>query len=292
MAASREEDMVDGDGGYISDESDFYGTTHCGGRGPVAEPSTGGEDEQEALERRARSFDPVAESASRVDLTAVALSKIRAREARPDPNPEEAYNPWEGEPRCARQLGESVDAFLERLPPRTTPIREVGPFIYIANPYSDRRATDPDLAGYKEAARGILDGLSAHIASVRSSHRDATENVIFRRTGARRAAARDELLEAARAHGVTSGTWMLFPIGEDVDRVWRVVAEGTVEGSLGYAAKVAADEGNSDRGGRLIGVYTEDFSDREDVGRVLRALVDKGLVSRKGSSGIYYKPGK
>lgn len=105
--------------------------------------------------------------------------------------------------------------------------------------------------------------------------------------------AEEALLKIAKEYGVTSGKWMFFPLPEDVDRVWTIVAEGTARGELGSMAKVAADEGKGDRVGRLICVYTRDFSDQEDVKRVLLGLVDKGLVDYgRGARGIYYKCGE
>jgi len=46
------------------------------------------------------------------------------------------YNPYEGSV-CGRQLDETVDEFLNRLPPLTTPQCEQVPWIFIANPYQD-----------------------------------------------------------------------------------------------------------------------------------------------------------
>ena len=86
---------------------------------------------------------------------------------------------------------------------------------------------------------------------------------------------------------------MLFPMADDVNRFWSLVATATAAGELGHAAKVAADDGSGNASARLICVYTEDFSDKEDVKRVLGRLVDMGLVTRKGpmgeDRGIYYK---
>lgn len=44
------------------------------------------------------------------------------------------YNVYEGLP-CARQLSETVDEFLQRLPPATTQQSILLPWIFIANPY-------------------------------------------------------------------------------------------------------------------------------------------------------------
>lgn len=44
------------------------------------------------------------------------------------------YNPYEGQ-FCGRQLNETVEEFLQRLPPQTTTASDLIPWIYIANPY-------------------------------------------------------------------------------------------------------------------------------------------------------------
>lgn len=82
---------------------------------------------------------------------------------------------------------------------------------------------------------------------------------------------------------------MLFPSAEYVDSVWSTVARATAENELGTAAKVAPDDGDV-RKGRLICIYTADFSDMEDVTRVLHKLRDLGLVD--GRRYIYYKCGE
>jgi hypothetical protein len=58
------------------------------------------------------------------------------------------------------------------------------------------------------------------------------------------------------------------------------------KGELGNTAKVATDDGSGQA--RLICVFTEDFSDMEDVKRVLTTLVEKGLVDEEARP-IYYK---
>ena len=83
---------------------------------------------------------------------------------------------------------------------------------------------------------------------------------------------------------------MLFPMPEDVNSVWRVVAKGTLEGKLGCAAKVATDDGNTNKPERLICVYTNDFGDKSDIERVLLEMKNLGLpVNGKDGRGIYYK---
>lgn len=90
---------------------------------------------------------------------------------------------------------------------------------------------------------------------------------------------------------------MLFPSPDDVDRVWRLVAEAVVDGRLGDTAKVApADPSHpfvaapKKQTSHLICVYTKDFSNLEDVKRVLEELIELGLAPRNAADrAIYYK---
>lgn len=62
----------------------------------------------------------------------------------PSPSPlatlltQQLHNPYEGKPSCAKQLGETIDAFLSRLPPATTDAGLDRPWIYVANPFIPR----------------------------------------------------------------------------------------------------------------------------------------------------------
>lgn len=106
-----------------------------------------------------------------------------------------------------------------------------------------------------------------------------------------RKSAEKAILTAAKEKGCTTGKWMLFPSPEIVNRTWRLVADATASGELGIAAKVATDDGGGEGKARLIGVYTGDFSDREDVARVVRRMREMGLFG-EGGRGVYYKCGK
>jgi len=53
-----------------------------------------------------------------------------------------------------------------------------------------------------------------------------------------------------------------------------------------HSIEVATDEGD-DRKVRLICIYTKDFSDMQDVGRVVRKMRDLGLIETRKA--IYYK---
>lgn len=82
---------------------------------------------------------------------------------------------------------------------------------------------------------------------------------------------------------------MLFCTPEEVNEVWSVVARNTINNDLGIAAKVAPNDGDPEKQ-RLMCIYTKDFSDMEDVKRVVQKLKSLGLVEIK-SKPIYYKCG-
>jgi hypothetical protein len=85
---------------------------------------------------------------------------------------------------------------------------------------------------------------------------------------------------------------MLFCPPHEVNDIWAIVARATANNQLGIAAKVAPRPQFEDpRKDRLICVYTADFADKTDVGRVLQKLRELRLVEGKGRR-IYYKPGK
>ena len=127
---------------------------------------------------------------------------------------------------------------------------------------------------------------------------------MWKRGGELRKGLKEGIMKEARDRGCLTGKWMLFPNVQNVDAIWARVAQGTVEGNLGIAAKVAVDSseirGEEERGGkgRLVCVYTYDAEDKEDVRRVLRGLEGlkvspqgeggKGAEEGKGK-GIYYK---
>jgi hypothetical protein len=67
------------------------------------------------------------------------LIEIAYRNRKQDSKPKHSYlyNPYEGHPN-GRQLGETVEQFLERLPPATTPQSNEVPWIFIANPFREK----------------------------------------------------------------------------------------------------------------------------------------------------------
>ncbi|OBT58861.1 hypothetical protein VE04_00908 [Pseudogymnoascus sp. 24MN13] len=87
---------------------------------------------------------------------------------------------------------------------------------------------------------------------------------------------------------MTTGKWMLFPPLDRVNHIWSVVAHAVATGHLGLGAKVSPKLGHLETGRKLICIYTYDFSNIEDVIRVLHTLRDPGLV-RRNETPIYYK---
>ncbi len=86
---------------------------------------------------------------------------------------------------------------------------------------------------------------------------------------------------------------MLFIPSVNVDQIWRLIARAAIAGDLGISAKVAPHDLEGDPQGRrprLICIYTKDFSNVEDVARVLSELKRLEMVASRGR--IYYKLGK
>jgi hypothetical protein len=125
--------------GFLSDESDFYGHSHLLLSLRKANHSSGDEAVKRDLENRARDFSPAEWWAKReLSLTETANSNAKSAVAVKSAT---LYNPYEGQ-ECGRQLGETVEEFLRRLPPSTTASTasmtagaEGIPWIYIANPF-------------------------------------------------------------------------------------------------------------------------------------------------------------
>lgn len=85
---------------------------------------------------------------------------------------------------------------------------------------------------------------------------------------------------------------MLFCPPSEVNKIWELVARATAQNELGVAAKVLPRPQFDDaRKDRLICIYTTDFQDKGDVGRVLQRLKELKLAEPKQRP-IYYKPGE
>lgn len=84
------------------------------------------------LEQRALAFDPEEYLKHKTpSLTEIANANMESAKVMKAAT---LYNPYEGH-FAGRQLTETVEEFLERLPPAATQVTEQVPWIYIANPY-------------------------------------------------------------------------------------------------------------------------------------------------------------
>jgi hypothetical protein len=233
------------------------------------------------------------------------------------------HNPYAGD-KHARQLTESVDAFLDRLPPATTEQIPGHSWIWIYNPYIKRKAKSEaanqqvrggedeipedegaDLATLMKAGEERLDFASSFNNECRKSGQ--SKGIITREIRKDGFDSAKDILDLAKGLRVTSGKvrkspnspinlflthpsqWMLFCPVFEVNEVWGVIAKATANNELGIGAKVATKLNVDQRTERLICVYTADFSDTKDVTRVAQKLKQLGLVKAKP---LYYKPGQ
>ena len=80
-----------------------------------------------------------------------------------------------------RQLSETVETFMKRLPPLTTSMIEYGPWIYIANPYSPRSQPREDQATFVRKGHELLEEFTALKAGIEASMPGKAQTVIGRK---------------------------------------------------------------------------------------------------------------
>ncbi|KAK1638960.1 hypothetical protein BDP81DRAFT_194092 [Colletotrichum phormii] len=218
------------------------------------------------------------------------------------------HNPYAGVP-YAWQLTETVNAFLDRLPPETTEHSEQLPWIFVCNPYirrkdrfnaqNQRSRGNEDEAPEEEGSRldTLIEGGSERLEILlnykqgleKTNKSKALQAKLLRQE--QEDTTRD-IMGLAHMCKIKAGKWMLFCQPKDVNEVWSVIARATANNELGIAAKVAPWNPYTDPTGRkdrIVCVYTADFSDMADVTRVLRRLRELKLVEAMGRP-IYYKP--
>jgi hypothetical protein len=200
------------------------------------------------------------------------------------------HNPYEGQP-GARQLSESIEHFLSRLPPSTTDRRPGLDWVRISNPYTppgQGQALTQFRKGGEERLALFTDFEQMATASGAKTTGRALTALKKEVVNERRETIED-LRDLAAACNIVTGKWMLFPEPECVDEIWAKIAIATVNGELGIGAKVETRvQGKKDR---LVCVYTSDFRDKNDVARVLNRLGELELVRPSGKQ-IYYKSGQ
>lgn len=263
------------------------------------------------------------------------------------------HNPYEGKPSCAKQLNETIDVFLSRLPPATTDVAPDCPWIYVANPFIPRedRGGEEAPAEFGAQLGKFVEGGEARLEMFGDLLREVQEKTagssqsgrgsggpsktaVNREVAKQREGCVNDILMLAKVLKVRTGKvsfrqitvslslsvllflscrhtaqrsppsplyllielnlkWMLFIEPAFVNEVWATVARATVKNELGIAAKVAprAEKGSPKE--RLVCIYTYDFSDRDDIARVLGRMKQLDLVrTGPGRKPIYYKAGK
>ncbi|KAM3072073.1 hypothetical protein ACMFMF_007467 [Clarireedia jacksonii] len=282
---------VSGDEGYLSDESDFYGSL------PSSVP--GDASTKSHFNTCAASFSPV-EYWTHHELTLTEQADINAAiKASAHKESTELYNPYAGDP-CAWQLGETITDFLQRLPPVTTLRSDSIPWIYVANPF---RKAPVAVAANEEAPPGegsrlwefvergttLLNNLTTVRHEIEKANEGKAASTITQIFNNEKESIVQEILDTAKETQCTTGKWMLFVPPTTLPETWSRIATATSTNSLGIAAKCAPRDPYNTSKSRLICIYTEDFSNMPDVIRVLKALKELGLVESSGKQGIYYK---
>ena len=181
---------------------------------------SGDEAVKQDFEGRASAFNVAAWWKRRIpSLTEIANANITADVAK---ETAVLFNPYEGE-FCGRQLDETVEEFLERLPPATTPVSGLIPWIYIANPYRKARkapkvgksledlnaegppADDSDWVQFVVLGGKLLDGLVNIKHDIEKKKVGAAKSVVTKAVNVQRDMIVKKLLDTAVDCHCTSG---------------------------------------------------------------------------------------
>ncbi|KAJ3496032.1 hypothetical protein NLG97_g2961 [Lecanicillium saksenae] len=274
----------------------------------------------EALGQRVKYFDPSDWIMQHQEHPGWAQPRIHPPEAGA-----ELHNPYAGVP-YAWQLTETVDDFLVRLPPATTNQTLEIPWIYVCNPYIPRvpkgESLNQKLKGNEDEGPEqdgsrldvVIQGGMERLELLGTFIRDVPKfgkppSTTEKEKIHERSQASLDILHLAHVGKVRAGKvraqygvmlflltffyqWMLFCDVSEVNEVWDIVAKATANNELGIAAKVAPrPEMDDTRKDRLICIYTKDFMDKVDIGRVVQRLKELRLTDNN-SKRIYYKPGE
>lgn len=94
------------------------------------------------------------------------------------------------------------------------------------------------------------------------------------------------IIELAKKHNVLHGKWLLNVKPESAGEIWPKIRNACISGKLGSTAKIS-DQPENKNGSFVICAYTNNFTDKEDVLRVRRAIRELGLYTK---SALHYKP--
>ncbi|EGO52073.1 hypothetical protein NEUTE1DRAFT_125626 [Neurospora tetrasperma FGSC 2508] len=220
----------------------------------------------------------------------------------------EPYNrtPWRWDslsqrsepPVGVRQPGEPVADFLDRLPPVPGPKMGGKNDRFVPRWYV---VENPNREAYY--VKGYLDHGKAHephrfglwIANLRNAYMTFFEQVAYKRRIGRMSEERyrEELREfigrKARQFRLVRGEWMISVPTSEATKVWSEIAQATDLNILGTSARIATSSLIDYPNHQLIAVQTVDFSNHEDVERVLRRLEGMGIVDRTSTPPISYQ---
>jgi hypothetical protein len=197
--------------GYISDDSDFHGTLASSSPTIIkAHNDTGTVRVRKKLQARSEKTD-TKQLIQRWsdDQAAHAVAPLAATSS--ETIPKTLYNRLEGVS-TARQLTETVDEFLKRLPPRTTVNAS---WIWITCPVLKGKGKavesrhNPELEESPEQlmdrANALLSQFAAEKERIASANPDSAQSTITRKLGPLREQLKEDILDLAVASGVTNG---------------------------------------------------------------------------------------
>jgi hypothetical protein len=120
---------------------------------------------------------------------------------------EELKNPYEGDP-AARQLNESVDEFLKRMPVLNHPF--VGPWLWIANFFSrgqtfDENHNSSNVPGFIKKGQILLQEYLDKRSQLEREFPNLAAGSITRRLGPDREKLKDNLLQVAKSCEILAG---------------------------------------------------------------------------------------
>ncbi|KAK0714303.1 hypothetical protein B0T21DRAFT_68241 [Apiosordaria backusii] len=263
-----------------SDDSDFYGSSKTVSK----------------LKSRVATYNTSSYWSSQPSRSKLITSRLTPSEpaSQSPPAAGRLHNAYSDIPHAAYQLTESIPQFLSRLPPATTDYRPGLEWIFISNPYLPPHPPS-DHDRFMKAGRERLDLFKSFIDKTNAAYPNSPF-VAKRHIAVARKEAVEDLKQLAVDCRKTAGKWMLFPEPAFVNEQWETVARAVANNQLGIAAKVDTrlpqgyGGGGDQKKDRLICVYTENFTDKDDVARVLKRMRELELVKQgPGARLIYYK---
>lgn len=138
------------------------------------------------------------------------VARPTALAALPEVAPQVLYNRLEGHP-TARQLSETVDEFLKRLPPKTT---FTGDWIWITDPVVKGKGKKAEVARASESeetpdgmrqCNALLEQYSDEQDRIKTANLNCAQSTITRKLGPLREKLKEEILDLAVASRVTNG---------------------------------------------------------------------------------------